>query len=203
LGPIRSRRALAIAGCCILAGIGAIVAFAVVGSGSSRKDASLPTTGNYAPLTVWRPPIIRIGAVVMNDPESPPQQWLFTGLRPLSGRNRYQVSLQNTSSVGSINSLQWFPPPGIQVARVLGSSTGHCKVGGVTGFGGNQFKGLLLYPNIVCDSLNLKPPTCTCKGDGGSITISFVLDRPTTSPGGSRVLTATPVLKAIPSYIKS
>src|SRR5262249_30168166 len=29
-------------------------------------------------------------------------------------------------------------------------------------------------PTLFCDRLDLKPPTCTCLGDGGSMTISFV-----------------------------
>src|SRR5262249_42472322 len=143
--------------------VGAVAAIAFLGSSGSHEGTSRPTTGNFAPLTVWRPPIIRVGQVVMNDPDSPPQVWLFTVMKPLPARRHYEVTLQNASSVGFINSLQWFPPGGAHVVKLLGSSSGHCTVGGVTGFGGNQFKGLLLYPSIRCYKLQLKPPSCSCK----------------------------------------
>ena len=73
---------------------------------------------------------------------------------------------------------------------------------GLSGFGGNEFKTVVLYPNILCEKVNLKPPSCTCAGDGGSMTISFVLNTSTGYSGSARVLAATPVLKIIRSYAK-
>jgi hypothetical protein len=35
----------------------------------------------------------------------------------------------------------------------------------------------VLHQNVLCDRLDLKPPTCTCRGDGGAMTISFVTDK--------------------------
>jgi hypothetical protein len=190
---------------CVVACVGAAVAFAVVGTGggSNDKKSALPTTGGYAPLTIWRPPLIRVGPLILDAPDSPPQVWLSTRLSPLPAHHHYQVTVLNVSSIGFINSLQWYPPAGVRILKVLGSSTGHCGLTGLSGFGGNQFKTVLLYPNVQCDGLALKSPSCTCKGDGGSVTFSFVSDRDTPLAGGSRVLSATPLLKPVPSFSSS
>ena len=82
-----------------------------------------------------------------------------------------------------------------------GSSDGQCALTGLTGFGGNQFKTVLLHPNIECGKVNLKPPSCTCLGDGGSITISFTADRDMPAVGTARMISATLVLDPIPSYL--
>ena len=42
----------------------------------------------------------------------------------------------------------------MRVVKVLGSSEGRCRLTGLTGFGGNQFPTLVLYPNIFCDQLD-------------------------------------------------
>ena len=186
-----------------MACVGAAVAFAFVGSGGGNRETTLPTTGDYAPLTVWRPPLIRVGPMILDAPDSPPQVWLSTRLSPLPGHHHYKVTVLNVSSIGFINSLQWYPPAGVRVLKVLGSSSGHCGLTGLSGFGGNQFKTVLLYPNVHCDGLALKEPSCTCKGDGGSVSFSFVSDRNTPLAGGSRVLSATPLLKSVPSFSSS
>ena len=51
--------------------------------------------------------------------------------------------------------------------------------------------------------MNLKPPTCTCRGDGGRVVISFTADKSTGLGGAVRIDTGTPVLKAIPSYVQT
>jgi hypothetical protein len=63
--------------------------------------------------------------------------------------------------LGPITSFHWYAPTGVQVLRVLGSSQGDCRLSGLSGFGGDQFKTILLYPNIFCDKVDLKPPSCT------------------------------------------
>jgi hypothetical protein len=73
----------------------------------------------------------------------------------------------------------------------------------VTGFGGNQFQTVLLYPNITCSKVHLKPPSCTCLGDGGNVDISFVADRPLGGTGTTRMISARLVLHQIPSYLKA
>ena len=74
--------------------------------------------------------------------------------------------------------------------KVLGSSAGHCELSGLTGFGGNQFSTVLLYPNISCEQVDMKPPSCTCQGDGGTVDVSFVTDRSMSATGTARMISA-------------
>ncbi len=199
--------------------MGVVVALALVGSGgkstgsdtTATTDASAAlsgvgtsaTTDPNAPLTVPKPPLIRDGGLILNEPDSADQEWLSAALSSLSGSHHYQVTVTNTSNIGFIDSFEWYPPSSVRVLKVTGSSVGHCTLTGLSGFGGNQFKTVILYPHILCDQVALKPPTCTCKGDGGSMTISFVLDREAFASGAARVVTARPVLKVIPSFYPS
>ena len=194
---------LAVAGFCVLAVVGVVVAFALVGfGGSSGGGARLRTTGGYAPLVVPKAHLVRQGGLILNEPDAPAQTWVSAVLSSLGGRHRYALTVTNASNMGYINSFEWYAPTGVRILRVTGSSSGHCGPSGLTGFGGNQFKTVVLYPNILCEKVDLKPPSCTCTGDGGSMTISFVLDTTTNYSGTARVLTATPVLKVIPAYLK-
>jgi hypothetical protein len=171
----------------------------------ARGSAELTrTTGAWAPLTVTRPevPIIGGGIPVDIDPVVIRTD-LTTALAFLPGKNRYRIMVSNTSNVGAINSFQWYPPTGVHIAKVLGSSDGHCTAAGLRGFGGNQFRTVTLSPNILCDDLDLKPPSCTCSGDGGTMSISFVTDKDLGgSLGDARMRTATLVFDPIPGYAK-
>ncbi len=184
-----------------MVGIGVVVA--VVGFGGGKSDGDGATTGANAPLTVPKPPLIKDGGLILNEPDSQDQDWLTSGLSPLPGKHRAQATVTNASNIGFINSFEWYPPTGVQIVKVLGSSEGHCVLTGLSGFGGDQFRTVLLYPNIFCDGVALRPPTCTCTGDGGSMTISFVLSTDATASGAARVVTASPTLKIIPSFIAS
>jgi hypothetical protein len=78
---------------------------------------------------------------------------------------------------------------------------GTCSLEGLTGFGGNQFPGLVLHPDVRCNKLDLKPPSCTCRGDGGAVTISFVTDKELSAGDVDvRVRAATLVFHRIPVY---
>ena len=69
----------------------------------------------------------------------------------------------------------------------------------MTGFGGNQFPTIVLYPNIFCDRLDLKPATCICRGDGGAVTITFRTNKHlAVNDGDLRLRTATVVFERIP-----
>ena len=196
--------------CALVAG-GVIAALVITnGHGSTAtKDANGSTeptrgAGASAPITVTRPqvPIIGGGIPVDVDPVVVRTD-LTTTLSPLSGANSYRITVSNTSNVGAINSFQWFPPTGVHVVKVIGSSDGHCTATGLTGFGGNQFRTVVLFPNILCDQLDLKAPSCTCLGDGGTMTISFVTDKDLGgSLGDARMRTATVAFKRIPGYLK-
>ncbi|HZS24949.1 MAG TPA: hypothetical protein VFA30_08170 [Gaiellaceae bacterium] len=212
MGPWRGHTKLAryLVGCVVAAG-GVIAALVVTnGHGSTATTAAhagtLPTrtTGPWAPITVARPavPVIGGGIPVDIDPVVARTD-LSTTLSPLPGKNRYQITVSNTSNVGAINSFQWYPPTGVHIVKVLGSSDGDCTATGLTGFGGNQFRTVVLFPNILCDKLDLKPPSCTCLGDGGTMTISFVTDKDLGgSLGDARLRTATLVFDRIPGYLK-
>jgi hypothetical protein len=183
----------------LLAGVGVAVAMNHFSSGSKSGSGQFPTTGEYAPLSVPHAKLFYAGGVVVNEPEAGAATWVSASLSRLAGKHRYQVRIDNTSNLGSINAIQWYPPQGARILRVVGSSTGHCAISGLTGFGGDQFN-VLLYPNILCIRLSLRPPSCTCKGDGGSMTISFVSDSDVSLPGAVQVLSATPVFRVIPSF---
>ncbi len=199
-----------VAACAVAAG-GVVAALVLTnGHGStSTKDTHAGveptrTTGSWAPLTVTRPqvPIIGGGIPVDIDPVVIRTD-LGTTLSFLPGKNRYQITVGNTSNVGAINSFQWYPPLGVHIVKVLGSSEGHCTAAGLKGFGGNQFRTVVLSPNVLCDNVDLKPPSCTCLGDGGTMTISFVTDKDLGgSLGTTTMRTATLVFDRIPGYLK-
>jgi hypothetical protein len=125
-------------------------------------------------------------------------------LAPLPGTRRYQVTITNTSDLGAINSFQWYPPAGVRVLELTGSSEGHCALTGLKGYGGSQFPTVVLYPNVLCDNLDLEPPSCTCLGDGGTVKISFVTDKDYAGGSGElRMRTASLVRDRIPNYLKA
>ena len=190
-------------GLCGVAGVGVAVALVVVGHGGGRTTA-LPTTGPYAPIKAPAQPIAVVGGVLIGDLQASGMGGdLQTAVSSLPGPHHYRLTVTNTSSIGAVNAFQWFPSPGVRIVRVIGSSTGNCKLSGTSGMGGSQFKTVVLYPNITCANVNLKPPSCTCRGDGGSAEISFVATQNTgLFPGSTRVMSMTPVLKIIPSYVQ-
>ena len=113
--------------------------------------------------------------------------WLSPGL--------YQLEVQNTSGVGSINTFTWVAPINLTVTAVTSSEGGRCSlVGG----------------NIQCTA-DLAPPPCTCEG-GGTMTVNFTATglNPTYANGywtyygivGSylEIQTMTPIPYHIPSY---
>jgi hypothetical protein len=120
----------------------------------------------------------------------------------LPGTRRYRVTISNISNLGAIDTFEWYPPTGVRIVKLMGSSKGNCTLTGLSGFGGNQFPTLVLYPNIRCDGVDLAPPSCTCLGDGGAVTISFVTDEDYTGGAGElRMRAATLVFDRIPGYL--
>lgn len=196
---------------CALAAGGVIAGLVIAdgGGSSGAKEAQggvepTRTTGSWAPITVTRPqvPIIAGGIPVDIDPLVSRTDLGMT-LAFLPGKDRYRIEVSNTSDVGAITALQWYPPIGVHIVKVLGSSEGHCTAAGLTGFGGKQFRTVILSPNILCQGIDLKPPSCTCLGDGGTMTISFVTDKDLGgSLGEARMRTATLAFDRIPGYLK-
>lgn len=202
MGWLRAHSRLAAAlGICGLAVLGVVVAALVVPAGDSGASA-LPTTGEYAPISVSRPKLHVLAGSLVSDPEAGVQNNLTTNLSQLPGANRYRITVANTSNIGFIDAFQWYPPTGIHIVKVLGSSAGHCELSGLTGFGGNQFSTVLLYPNISCEQVGLKPPSCTCQGDGGTVDVLFATDRSMSATGTARMISARVVLHPIPSYLQ-
>ena len=203
LASLRSKRGLVLAGILVVAVIVGVAVGFGVGRGSSNP--SLPTTGAYAPISVPKPLVPTLGFTgpVVADPDSmlrqgeDLQELLATA--PGSG-HRYTLTISNVSGIGYVDSLEWYPPTGVEIVKVIGSSAGHCAGSGTSGFGGNQFKTVVLDPDIVCTGLNLKPPTCLCTGNGGSVVITFIASAQLGLAGAARVESATPVLQNIPSY---
>jgi hypothetical protein len=212
LGEIRSNRKAWIFGLCAvvaLAAAGAALGFTVLGGSSV---AALPTTGQFAPLT-WQHPLTPQDFIP--NPLAPPRidpdsmvragVDLQTVLSPLGG-NRYRLMVSNVSGIGFIDTFHWLPPGGMLLDKVTSSTSGDCSVTGTSGYGGNLFQKVLLNPEISCSGANLKPPTCTCSGDGGHLTVYFTVQEGSYKglmSGAARVDTATPVLKIIPSSTQS
>jgi hypothetical protein len=161
-----------------------------------------PSTGVWAPITVVRPkvPIIAGGIPIDVDPTTSHIDFSTT-LFPL-GKNRYRMTVFNVSTLGTVNSFQWFPPTGVNVVNLVSSTRGRCSLTGLGGFGGNQFPTIVLYPNIFCDQVDLKPATCTCRGDGESVTITFVTNKGiAVNEGELRLRTATLAFDKVPTYL--
>jgi hypothetical protein len=183
---------------CAMAVGGVIAALVITRDGHESTTAR--TTGSWAPITVARPSVPVIAGGIPVDIEPPVVRTdLASTLAFLPGTHRYRITISNTSNLGAINSFQWYPPTGIHIVKVVGSTEGRCTATGVKGFGGNQFPTVVLYPNILCDKLDLKPPSCTCQGDGGAMTITFVTDKDLGgSLGDARVRTASLSFDRIP-----
>lgn len=193
---------------CLLAlAVLVLVAIAVGLRGGRGEPDAVPTTGAYAPITVPKPLVPRLGygGPLVADPDSMIRQGqdLQTVVTSASAPHHYRLTITNVSNIGFIGSFQWYPPSGVSIVKLLGSSSGHCVVAGTAGLGGKLFQNALLNPEITCDNLNLKPPTCTCKGDGGEVVISLVADRDIGLAGSTRVVSATPVLSIIPSSVQT
>jgi hypothetical protein len=187
--PVQSPRTrVALIGICGAAIVLAVLAGFGVFSGSSGASLPpLPTTGDYRPITVSSPVN---GALADPDSMSRQGQDLSSVLAQGGGAHSYRVTVSNISSIGFVNALDWRPPSGMRLVRITGSSAGHCRLAAGTD------------PRITCAGLRLKPPTCTCRGDGGELVISFVADSkvPGLLAGASAIVSASPVLNVIPAY---
>ena len=192
-------------GTCVIVAGAAIAAVLLTRDGSGSSQPPLPTTGQWAPIKVTRPDVPIIGGGIPVDID-PLKDWnnFATTLSSLSGTHRYRLNVSNVSSLGVINSFQWYPPPGVQIVKVVGSTRGHCTATGLTGFGGNQFPTVVLYPNILCDQVALKAPSCTCQGDGGTMDITFVTDKAIeVGSGDTKMRSADLQVDRIPAFLPS
>jgi hypothetical protein len=102
----------------------------------------------------------------------------------------YEVTVQNLSNIGFINSF-WFHTTTVRITKVVGSSAGLCT--------------LLDDNTISCQNLKIAPPKCTCLS-GGTMTFRFS-GKPVGAnqgiDGGIALHDTTPVPYHIPSYLNS
>jgi len=187
--PLKTNWRLALIGICGAAAVavGAVFAGLAIFSSGRSSLPPLPTTGDYRPISIPSP--VEGGVA---DPDSMARQGqdLFSVLSPGPGAHQYQVTVSNASGIGFINALDWRPPRGMTIVKVTGSSAGHCELAGTAGM-------------ISCGGLNLRPPTCTCRGDGGRLVITFVAGQHSgLLAGASSIVSATPVLKVIPAFVQ-
>jgi hypothetical protein len=204
LSMMRTRRAAAVLGLFALAAAG--VAVAIFGIGRGGGTVSLPTTGEYAPIAPPKITVPLVGGVLLGDLPRAGVGGDLDVLLSLGKRPRtYELTVTNISSIGFVKAFKWFPSSELRILKVTGSTSGRCKLSGTTGFGGNQFKTVVLHPNILCEKVDLRPPTCTCKADGGTETITFVAaqDKVFGAGGQAQVVAMRPIVEIIPSYVQA
>jgi hypothetical protein len=133
--------------------VGALSVLALLAGCGGGGQSHILTTGQYAPIAA---------APVIEGENKDPDQGAKSGLDVMVvttslGKGRFQLLVRNTSSIGFINTFRWVPPPNATITALTSVSTGNCR---------------LLNGSISC-RLVLRPPSCTCKGDGGSVKIRF------------------------------
>jgi hypothetical protein len=199
-------RNLALLGVCAVAVALVGVAIASLSIGGGGGIPAMPTTGAYAPLSVPKPPLGPIARAQGVEPDAFSKQG--TDLQTVmarTGSHRYQLTIVNSSTIGFINSFYWSVPAGVSITeltKVTGVGSGHCALTGTSGVDGRQSATLVSDPKILCEGLNLKPPTCSCFNNGGKIVISFIANTFPGFEGSIVIVSATPVLKIIPSYLQ-
>lgn len=189
--------------------VGCVLAIAAVSGGlilvGRGTHGGTVTTPNGAPISITPPRLAKLGGVFVNEVRTS----LLIGsptvtLARLPGSGRYRITVTNISGIGFLNGFDWYAPTGMEIVKVIRSSSGHCAPSGTYGIGGNQFATAVLDPGISCDNLDLNPPTCTCTYNGGSVDISIIAT--ITSPnlegtGAARATSMSPVFKIIPSQL--
>jgi hypothetical protein len=80
----------------------------------------------------------------------------------------YQLQVLNTSGIGYLNGFAWEPSAGWKVTKIKSSTGASCT--------------LTAAGKILCKG-SVKPPTCLCTDDGGSVEITFTAS-PTTKKSG-------------------
>src|SRR5207247_5699705 len=89
--------------------------------------------------------------------------------------DRYRLEVTNTSATGFVNKFTWFPGPGTKILAVTGTTVE-----------GKPKESCRLSAGKITCELSLRPPSCTCRGDGGSVSIAFTA-KSARSPTNARV----------------
>jgi hypothetical protein len=103
----------------------------------------------------------------------------------------YQLQVLNTSGIGYLNGFTWEPSAGWKVTKIKSSSGASCTL---TNAG-----------KIFCNG-SVKPPSCLCTDDGGSVNVNFTATPTSTksgylfggSPWQFKITKMTPVPYIIP-----
>ena len=156
-------------------GLALVVAVALTacgGSASETDPTDTITTGAYQPI---KPPVLRRAGVipgvattgtkkleVLTEPYSLSKTDVSVSIQSL-GHSRYSFVVANTSPYAYLDSFTWQPAQRWTVTAVKAGGVGTCSL--VPGALSKQLA-------IGCDSLNLRPPSCTCKKDGAIVTLS-------------------------------
>jgi hypothetical protein len=166
--------------------VGVLVSLITGCGGETARNT--PTTGSFAPLEA--PEALDASE---QDPDAGTRTGddLSTVTRSL-GANRYEVIITNVSHVGFVNHFTWTPPPAMTITSLTQDGHGRCE----------------LSRRVISCRLALHPPTCTCKGDGGTLRLGFtarwrrdVAGKAASQPaeGYIDVTSVTPVPYLIPS----
>lgn len=166
-------------------GLAVLLLFPVSGSASptgTLKAGKTPPQNNGAPIDADTLPKGSVDA--------------DTTVRWLNTSGSYQLEVQNTSSIGYLDTFNWSPPPSMTITAVTGAVGAKCS---------------LQNGEIHCVG-KLKPPKCTCL-PGGEMTVNFTAtgNNPTFADGywtyygieGAflQIETVTPVPYHIPSFL--
>jgi hypothetical protein len=76
---------------------------------------------------------------------------------------RYVLDVRNTSGIGHVNQFKWWPPPDWTITELHKITGGRCE---------------LSAAGLVWCSGKLKVGSCTCRGDGGTLSIEFTAKVP-------------------------
>jgi hypothetical protein len=164
------------------------------------------TTGGYAPITVPEPPLGPVARAEGVEPQTLAKQGTDLQMAMAqTGPHRYRLTVVNSSDIGYINAFYWSVPSGVSIAKITsvgGTGRGQCVLSNSANSGATEPRTLLAPKEIMCEGLNLRPPTCLCLNDGGEIIISFIANAFPGYSGSFVITSATPVLKVIPSSLQ-
>jgi hypothetical protein len=133
--------------------------------GKSASESDTSTTGVNAPIAATM--LVHgtgknTGAFVDPDSENKMGSDLGYVVMRISD-SQFKLTVKNTSPLGFINTFTWNAPPNVKLTSLVSDAKGHCA---------------LVGEQIACKGLALKPPSCTCKGDGGIAVVTFTAKQP-------------------------
>jgi hypothetical protein len=178
----------------VAASVAALASVLVLaGCGGGGGSGNEPTAADLYAQQIQVGTFTRPAQGVDPDEQDRSSSDVTTSIRSL-GHDRYQITVQNFSNAGFINSFWWNAGNLMRITAVTGSSGGSCHVSDPT--------------TVQCTGLAIRPPKCTCES-GGSATVTIVARTVATPTKGTtygvqgsklRIGDVTPVPYHIPSY---